>query len=215
MKCISASASDTCGKERMNHYAGFLRGVDRGIDIRTNRVIAAEPIDTVRDQQNLAAGATGNGPTFNQTHDRKINAGIGAAIPERNADSLGYRIMIRTKLGKRLNRSVAGVEHSNRCAARLRIDKAPNIVDLSPEFLVVGIIDDNGELKQGLIALGRDPVSDFSFLFSLKDIYILLAKGRRRRVFGSQNGDNSGHTSRSRLILSMRLRHAHHESRED
>jgi hypothetical protein len=54
--------------------------------------------------------------------------------------------MIGTELGHGLNRAIAGVKHSNGSAARLRIDKASQIVQLGSDLLIVSVIDDDREL---------------------------------------------------------------------
>ena len=201
----------------MNHNAHFLRGVYSGIDIRTDRVIASEAVNAVRDQQNLAS-STGRGPTFDQVHDRKIDAGICSGISERHSQGLGHGFVVLGKLGSRLDRAIAGVEHADVRRLRLCCDKIPQIAQLTGDIRGIRVVDDDSEEKSSLIALRRNPVGHFSLLFPLIDVYIGFAQRRRRSVLGTKNGDVSGdrHIVRGcRLVLSVCREHADHQNYEN
>src|ERR1700726_1941149 len=103
----------------MNYNASLLRVLNSGVNVRADREVAAKAIDTISDQQNLAASTSGDRPAFNQTHHGKIDAGIRAGISDRYADRFRNGFVVSAKLGGRLNRAITGVEHSNGGASRL------------------------------------------------------------------------------------------------
>src|SRR6202030_3086 len=106
---IAAEAADAAGVERVNYDAGLLRAFNCRIYIRAER-IAAEAIDSIGDQQNLAARAR-HRPALDQIHDREIDAGIRGDISEGQANALANGFVVRAELRRSLDGAITRVEN--------------------------------------------------------------------------------------------------------